>query len=246
MTGADVVDGVAGWLAGRDVGHPLRLGVDGVCGSGKPSLARELVAAVRARGRVAVHLDSDGFHQVRAVRYRQGRASARGYYQDAYDFAALRDRVLTPLGPGGSRVCATKVHDMGSDAVVTDAVATVPRDAVVVFDCTFLQRGGLRDYWDEVIYLQVDRDVAVRRGWPATPPRWAGCRPPSGRTPTGTWRRATCTWPRKAPRGGPRSCSTTTTRSNHKSCAAWTGPHCEDRAVLCVRCAACSSGPRRG
>ena len=155
---------LANHLTAANVGHPLRVGIDGPCGSGKSTLARELITAITARGRVAVHLDSDGFHNTRAIRYRQGRASARGYYEDAYNLTALIQRVLVPLGPDGTRVYATRVHDLQTDEIETDATATAPDDAIVVFDCTFLQRGALRAHWDEVIYLQVSRDIAVARG----------------------------------------------------------------------------------
>lgn len=151
-------------LAAVNIGHPLRVGIDGPCGSGKSTLARELVAAIAASGRAAVYLDSDGFHNPRHVRYRRGRDSARGYYEDAYDFRALVDRVLVPLGPGGSRLYATKVHDLDTDRVEVNLAAAAPNDAIVIFDCTFLQRGQLRDYWDEVVYLRVRRDIAVTRG----------------------------------------------------------------------------------
>ena len=161
---ACVLSALADHLTAFEVGHPLRVGIDGPCGSGKSTLATELVSAVAARGRDAVHLDSDGFHNPRDIRYRQGRSSARGYYEDAYDFGVLVERVLIPLGPNGSRIYATKVHDLISDQTKTDLVATAPEDAMVVFDCTFLQRGPLRDHWDQVIYLQVRRDVAVARG----------------------------------------------------------------------------------
>lgn len=155
---------VADRLTATEIGRPVRVGVDGPCGSGKSTLARELVQEMSSRARRAVHLDSDGFHNRRDIRYRQGRDSARGYYDDGYDFAALIERVLIPLGPGGSRVYATKVHDMATDRAVTDRLATAPEDAIVVFDCTFLQRGSLREHWDEVIYLEVRRDISVARG----------------------------------------------------------------------------------
>jgi uridine kinase len=161
---ARVLAHLAARFAGARPGHPLRVGIDGVCGSGKSTFAGDLTGVLTARGVPAVHLDSDGFHHVRAVRYRQGRDSARGYYEDAYDFAALADRVLRPLGPGGSLTYATKVHDMATDETFADAVARAEPAAVVVFDCTFLQRGALRELWDEVVYLDVDREVATRRG----------------------------------------------------------------------------------
>lgn len=150
-------------LADRRPGHPLRVGIDGPSGVGKTTFAGDLADALRRTGRPVVHIDSDGFHHVRAVRYRQGRTSPRGYYEDAYDFDSLRDLVLMPLGPGGSRRCATTVHDLVTDAVErrwTD----VPEDAVALFAATFVQRGALRGFWDEVIHLDAPDSVAQQRG----------------------------------------------------------------------------------
>lgn len=144
--------------------HPLRVGIDGLCGSGKTTFARDLTAALLALGELAVHLDSDGFHHPREIRYRQGRGSARGYYEDAYDFPALAEKVLCPLGPGGSLVYARRVHDMETDEVVHDDNARADRRSIVIFDCTFIQRGALRDLWDEVIFLETDREIAADRG----------------------------------------------------------------------------------
>lgn len=159
-TRTQVLDEVAGRLVAQRRGSPLRVGVDGVCGAGKSRFARDLVVAVERLGRPALHLDSDGFHHVRAVRHR--RQSAQGYYQDAYDFEALTERVLRPLGDGHLEI-ATRVHDLASDAVVSEVVTVAP-GCVVVFDCTFLQRGSLRTLWDEVIWLEVALPIARARG----------------------------------------------------------------------------------
>jgi uridine kinase len=140
------------------------VGIDGICGVGKSTFARELVAVLEGSARPVVLLDSDAFHHVRERRYRQGRDSARGYYEDAYDFDALADRVLRPLGPGGNFIYAIRVHDLATDAVISDATHTAPRNAIVVFDATFIQRDGLRDLWDEVIYLHADEEAALHRG----------------------------------------------------------------------------------
>lgn len=163
MERCELLRRLAGRLAGRRPGHPLRVGIDGPCGVGKTTFASDLADALRAAGRPVVHIHSDGFHHVRAVRYRQGRTSPRGYYEDAYDFDSLRDLVLVPLGPAGSRRCATKVHDLVSDAV-EHRWADVPGDAVVLFAATFLQRGELRGFWDEVVHLDAPEPVAQQRG----------------------------------------------------------------------------------
>jgi uridine kinase len=160
MNRADLLDRVADRLSSRRLDHPLRVGIDGVCGSGKTTFARDLAARIGAR---AIDIDSDGFHHVRAVRYRQGRESARGYYEDAYDLDALRELVLLPLGPGGSLRYAEHVHDLGTDEV-GPRFAEAPADAIVLFAATFLQRGALREAWDEVIWLDVPEAVAAARG----------------------------------------------------------------------------------
>lgn len=156
-------DELLGHLLALDLGHPVRVGVDGWCGAGKTTLARWLVAELERAGRPALHVDSDGFHHVRERRHRHGRESARGYYEDAYDLDAVAERVLRPSGPGGDRVVATKVHDLASDAVV-DETTTVPDDAVVVFAATFVQRGDLRELWDEVVWVDTDEATATARG----------------------------------------------------------------------------------
>lgn len=150
-------------LRDLDLGRPVRVGIDGYCGAGKTTLARRLVEELQRSGRAALHVDSDGFHHVRERRYRQGRDSARGYYDDAYDLDALAERVLRPLGTGGDRVIATAVHDLATDEVL-DRTTRVPQDAVVVFAATFVQRGDLRDLWDEVVWVDTDEPTATTRG----------------------------------------------------------------------------------
>jgi len=100
---------------------------------------------------------------VRELRYRRGRDSARGYYDDAFDFESLRRLTLDPLGPGGSLRYAARLHDLETDELAP-SFAEAPADAIVVFDETFLQRDGLRELWDEVIFLEVPRQRAVERG----------------------------------------------------------------------------------
>jgi uridine kinase len=150
-------------LAAHPGDRPLRVAVDGITAAGKTTWAGELAAAVEVGGRPAVPLSLDGFHHPRARRYRQGRTSPAGYYADAYDVAALRRFVLEPLGPGGSRQIRTRVHDLASDAPVDDESTTVPPDAVILVDGTFLQRPELDGGWDQAVYVDTDPAVARAR-----------------------------------------------------------------------------------
>ncbi|MFI8567953.1 hypothetical protein ACIGGF_15485 [Rhodococcus sp. NPDC078407] len=148
----------------RPQGHPLRVAIDGVTASGKSTCARWLVDAVAAHGRPAVHVTMDGFHHRRAHRYRQGRASALGYYQDAYDFDALCRHVLIPLGPNDSGSIRRRIIDLATDEPVDDPLEPVPIDAIVVVDGTFLHRPPLPDYWDYTVFVDTPMDVAQARG----------------------------------------------------------------------------------
>ncbi|MFI6094390.1 uridine kinase [Lentzea sp. NPDC051213] len=156
-----VLGRIADHLAALRPGHPLRVAVDGITASGKTTLARELTAAVVARGRPAAHLSMDGFHNPRVVRHRQGRDSADGYYADAYDFASFARLVLEPLGPGGDRRYRQRIIDLASDTAIDEPPVTAAEDMVLVVDGSFLQRELT---WDEVVFVDTPFEVARERG----------------------------------------------------------------------------------
>jgi uridine kinase len=163
-TRARLISEVATIVCQGELGHPTRVAIDGVTASGKSTFARELTAAVAELGRPAIHLTMDGFHHHREHRYRRGRLSADGYYEDAYDFAALAELVLIPLGRGGDRRYRTRVIDLASDAEIGEASVEAPADAVVIVDGTFLQRADLAGLWDHRIFIDTDLAVARHRG----------------------------------------------------------------------------------
>src|SRR5437763_3560056 len=70
--------------------HPVRVAIDGPDAAGKTTLADELAAGLRGRGREAIRASIDGFHRPRAARYRRGPDSPEGYYEDSFDYAAPR------------------------------------------------------------------------------------------------------------------------------------------------------------
>ena len=158
-----VLAAVAARVCGTRPGHPVRVAVDGITGAGKTTFAGQLAQAVGASGRPALHVSMDGFHHPRPHRYRQGRDSPRGYYEDAYDFETAAAVLLAPLGPGGDRVIRTRIHDLVSDGPVEDEVAVLAPDAVLVVDGTFLQKPPLRGLWDVVVHLDTTFEAALHR-----------------------------------------------------------------------------------
>jgi uridine kinase len=87
-----VLDELAGLLG--ELPLPARVAIDGVDASGKSTLAGALAARLPA----AVCLSADDFLRPPEERYRQGRWSPVGYYEDSFDHARLRVAVLEQRG----------------------------------------------------------------------------------------------------------------------------------------------------
>jgi uridine kinase len=141
----------------------VRVGVDGVDGSGKTVFADELADRLREDGRPVVRISVDDFHHPRAIRYRRGGDSAEGYWLDAFDYARLRADVLDPLGPGGCRRYRPAAHDLAGDRALHPAPEVAAPDAVLILDGVFLHRDELADVWAFSVFLDVPFDVTARR-----------------------------------------------------------------------------------
>lgn len=159
----DALRSLANSLIERQDKHPLRVAIDGITASGKTTLGNELTTAITERGRSVIRIRMDDFHHPREHRYRQGKDSARGYYEDAYDFDALNRRVLIPLGPDGNRLFCRRVIDLASDTPIDEPAERAPSDSILIADGSFMQRHH-RASWDVVIFVNTSFDEALRRG----------------------------------------------------------------------------------
>ncbi|MFI6041512.1 hypothetical protein ACIA8C_07745 [Nocardia sp. NPDC051321] len=158
-----VVEQIVDRLVASRLPHPVRVAVDGITAAGKTTWAREIIDGVGRRGRQGIHISMDGFHHLREHRYRQGRGSAVGYYEDAYDFDSFAREVLIPLGPEGDRRYRTRIMDLATNLPVQDTLMTAQPDAVLVVDGSFLQR-DLRGLWDVVVFVDTSFEMARDRG----------------------------------------------------------------------------------
>lgn len=158
-----VVERVARRIPSFDEGRCVRVAVDGPDGSGKTTFADELAAAARVFGRSVARISLDDFHNVRAVRYRLGRESPEGFWQDSYNYERFRTDVLQPFGPGGSRRYRVAAHDLATDTVLSPELQTAAPGAVLVVDGLFLHRDELAAAWDCSIFLDVPFAVTARR-----------------------------------------------------------------------------------
>jgi uridine kinase len=158
-----LLDLLATHLCALSSPHALRVAVDGIDAAGKTTFADELAYHIQQRDRPTIRASVDGFHHPRHIRYRRGSLSPEGYYQDAFDYAALIQALLVPLGPAGDRQYRTQTFDYRSDRPITSVLQQAAASAILILDGVFLLRPELRPYWDVTIMLDVPFETALAR-----------------------------------------------------------------------------------
>ncbi|MFH8620009.1 nucleoside/nucleotide kinase family protein [Streptomyces sp. NPDC017979] len=140
------------------------LGIAGAPGAGKSTLAGELVDALAGD---AVLVPMDGFHLAQAELERLGRAHRKGA-PDTFDvegYLALLARLRSPA-PGVTVYAPSFDRDL--EEPVAGSIAVPPDVPLVVTEGNYLLHDDgpwarVRPLLDEVWYLELDRDVRVRR-----------------------------------------------------------------------------------
>jgi uridine kinase len=145
---------------------PLLVGIDGRCASGKTMLADELSASIPLRepGLEILRPSVDGFHHPQKHRYRQGEFSARGYYEDAFDYDAVVECVLSPLSGDRFPVqCRQVAHCWRTDLAQDAPAILAGANAVLLFDGVFVFRREINTFWDFRILVDVDAETSIAR-----------------------------------------------------------------------------------
>jgi len=163
MNRKEAVSELADYIAAISIDHPVRVGIDGVDCAGKTSLAKELAEQLRSTGREVISASIDGFHNSQTLRYRQGRSSPRGYYEDSFNSDAVVSCILNPLGPSGNRLYRTALFNYRTDQPVDNPVRIAGDNAILVFDGVFLHRPELIHHFDFTVFIDTGFDVAIRR-----------------------------------------------------------------------------------
>ncbi|MHB8246974.1 MAG: uridine kinase [Acidimicrobiales bacterium] len=163
VTRRGVLEAVADLVPRSKGVEPVLVAIDGVDGAGKSLFANELAGVLRSRDRPVIGASVDDFHRPRSERYRLGRSSPVGYWLDSYDYVALSENLLAPLGPGGPRRYRTGIHDVETDEPLDRPWATAPPRAALIMDGIFLHRDELLGVWDFSVYLDVPVEISVAR-----------------------------------------------------------------------------------
>lgn len=164
MLRRELISAIADRILDLKMDHPIRVGVSGITSSGKTTFANELSEELRYRTMDVIRTSIDNFHNSKAIRYWQGKESALGYYEDAHDYNAFKQKLLLPLGPGGSFHYQTTSLDLDKDVYVNSEIKIASMDTICVIDGTFLFKKDLSDLFDFKIFIETDFELARKRG----------------------------------------------------------------------------------
>ncbi|HDR7778365.1 TPA: hypothetical protein QCY06_004106 [Bacillus tropicus] len=144
--------------------HPIRVGVSGITASGKTTFANELAEEIKKRGLPVTRASINDFHNPRLIRYAQGKESAKGYYEDAHDYTAFKERLLKPLGPNGNLQYETISHNLITDIPVYNTPIFAQPNMVLIVDGTFLLKKDYAYLFDYKIFVDTNFEIARKRG----------------------------------------------------------------------------------
>ncbi|MFC0604147.1 hypothetical protein [Winogradskyella pulchriflava] len=147
----------------KDKRKPVRIAINGIEGTGKTVMAEKLTEYLNSKNIRAIQVSIDGFHFKKEVRYKQGRDSAKGYYEDSYDEIAFVEKVLkSSQSEFPNYTIAT--HNLETDEYLNLEPIALENNTVLITDGAYLFKPNYRNYWDLKIYLKTSFEIAMKRG----------------------------------------------------------------------------------
>ena len=155
MTPADAVRAACAILDKRRTSGRLIVGIDGLGGAGKSTLARGISEALA--GKVAIVSCDDFYRPLSSALH--SRLTPAEAYENYFDWRRLRDEVLTPLRSGNR--ASYRRYDWSADTLA-EWIEVEPRE-IVILEGVFSTRPDLRRLIDVAIFIETPRDERMRR-----------------------------------------------------------------------------------
>jgi uridine kinase len=142
----------------------LRIAIDGRTAAGKTSLGHELAQRIAHRGRPVFRASLDDFKRPWSEAHLYDRVSGEGYYRNAFDYDSVRRLLLEPSRPTGDGLVALCSIDPLTQVDHSGVQVAIPPDGVLIVDGVFACRPEINVFWDLRVWVEIDAELAVRRG----------------------------------------------------------------------------------
>ncbi|WP_417881845.1 hypothetical protein [Xanthomarina gelatinilytica] len=141
---------------------PVRVAINGIEGTGKTKFAKKLVEYLGGNRKDVYHIPIDGFHFDKEYRYRQGRDSGLGYFEDAYDEIGFINKVL--ISSQKEPAMITKAtHNVETNQYININPIIISDNSILITDGAYLFKPIFLDYFDYLIYLKTSFEIALNR-----------------------------------------------------------------------------------
>lgn len=140
-----------------------RVGINGIEGTGKTVFCEKLTQYLVEHKLDAIQVSIDGYHNTKEIRYRQGRDSAKGYYEDGYCEKEFVEKVLKSSQTENPSYVAS-IHDLETDEILDLEPIPLSNKTILLTDGSYLFKEIYAEYWDLKIYLKTDFETASKRG----------------------------------------------------------------------------------
>ena len=138
------------------------VGIDGLGGAGKSTVSEELYRLLSEENYRVTILHIDDFIHPKAVRYNDSYAEWECYYNLQWRYDYLINEVIMPIKRGGDFNSKIELYDKDNDTYYLSET-DIPSGSIVIIEGIFLQREGLRDAFDFMMYIDISEEVRLER-----------------------------------------------------------------------------------
>jgi len=136
----------------------LVLGIDGLGGAGKTTVAERI--QLEFVDSVLLHIDD--FIHPKSIRYAEGLEPWKAYYFEQWRYSYLIGEILEPIRKGKPVHKKIEVYNKINDSY-DEKWIDLPVGGMLLIEGVFLQRAELRDYFDHVIFIDIDKEIRLQR-----------------------------------------------------------------------------------
>lgn len=156
---------VSDYILNQKISHkPLLVGINGIDGSGKTSIARNITEYLSDIGKSVITVSIDDFHNCKKKRYARGSDSPEGYYYDSMNFEEFKTKLLEPIKQALEFPIKvySKTFDLHSDKA-QNIENSVLEDSIVIVEGVFLFKPDMIDFFNVKIFIDAKRKVITER-----------------------------------------------------------------------------------
>ncbi|MDG5471282.1 kinase [Jeotgalibacillus sp. ET6] len=141
--------------------RPYIIGIDGLGGSGKTTLAMQLQNEFKSAGCETFLVHIDNYIVQRENRYETGFEEWYEYYHLQWDVEMIQAELFDKLS-NSIRQLTLPYYDKSSNTI-QDQLMDVPPDAIMIIEGVFIQRKEWQNYFDYMIFLDCSLELRSKR-----------------------------------------------------------------------------------